>query len=40
MSSGKPTPPNGPAKTGNESGKGRGNNPPAKPATPPPAKKK
>jgi hypothetical protein len=25
----KPRPPNGPSTTGNESGKGRGNNPPA-----------
>jgi hypothetical protein len=29
MGADKPRPPNGPSTTGNESGKGRGNNPPA-----------
>ncbi len=32
-------PPNGPAKTGNPSGKGRGNNPTRPGKTPPPAPK-
>jgi hypothetical protein len=31
MANDKPRPPNGPSTTGNESGKGRGNNPPKTP---------
>jgi len=31
MGADKPRPPNGPSTTGNESGKGRGNNPPKTP---------
>lgn len=36
----KPAPKNGPSKSGNDSGKGRGSNPTAPGKTPPPAHKK